>query len=157
MRKLLIACAVLLLSGGTAYAEKCGISINGKCYNVPKGAHEIKADSKGITVDGKPIEDFQKNPAKIINVTVNAPVESINDANSVIVTGAVAKIHSNTGEIHVNGNVSAGVSSSTGDIQISGYVTGDVHSSTGDINAKQINGNITTSTGNVCCTTLKQR
>jgi len=117
------------------------IVINGVSYT----GNSVSISNNKIVINGKEVKD----DSKVINITIDGNVDSLNVDNcvKVVVNGFVNDLNTMSGDVEC-GNVNKNVRSSSGDIEC-GNVGGDVSTSSGDIKAKGINGNVKSMTGDI--------
>ena len=106
------------------------IRINGTTI-VTEGSSVSIVNGK-VSVDGKML-DTKDMP--VINVTVTGDVKNI-DADA-------------ANRIEVTGNVTGSVKTMSGDVQIDGNVGGNVSTMSGDVDAHQIEGSVSSMSGNI--------
>jgi len=118
----------IIMGTKTIIRNSASVTIDGKTFKNIKGTMEI--NSKGIFVDGKPLEEYKEPP--VVKVIINGNVESIETENAdVEVKGSVNTITSK------NGNISCQ------------EVKGNLETKNGNVCCGRVGGDVTTKNGNI--------
>lgn len=112
---------------------RCDVSINGKCFAIPRDCHSTSIGASGVICDGKVVQAWGDEKG-VVNVTLNGNVDIIKDIASVTVTGSAGSLYL--------GN---------GDATIWGDVKGAATVGNGDLTAHSVNGEAVAHNGNVIC------
>lgn len=101
-------------------------------------------------VNGKPFEDWSESDEKVINITINGNVDSLDVVccSSITISGDAKKVKTGSGDIKVNGSVSGDVKTGSGDVECSD-VEGDVSTGSGNVHCGYVRGRVSTGMGNI--------
>lgn len=126
------------------------IVVNGRVItNTGGGVVEIY-DGK-VVVNGKPVEDLNGLPDKVVNITIDGDVESlhVDCCSTVSVDGNVKTVKSGSGDVTVSGNVSGNISTGSGDVNCCNVEEGDVTTGSGDVHCINVGGRVSTGSGDI--------
>jgi hypothetical protein len=102
------------------------IEVNGKVISTNYIKGNVSITSKGVFINGEPVEDFTEYTEKEINIHV---------------AGLEGNISSHDGDIYVVGTV-GNVESVNGDITVQGDVGGNVKNLNGDNRVANVHGSV---------------
>ena len=130
------------------FNNNCRTIINGRVYNHVSGV--VTIENGCMLVNGKPIEDWSESDEKVINITIEGNVDSLDVSicNAITVNGDANKVKTGSGDITVEGNVDGDVKTGSGDIQC-GNVDGDVSTGCGDVKCGDVRGRVSTGMGDI--------
>lgn len=135
-------------SDSNATFNKCSININGKCYDIPKGAHNITVEDGKVVVDGKPYP-FGDQKQITVNITVTGDVESIQGADTVTINGNVKTAQAMNGSITAQ-SIMGDATADNGTITVqAGDIKGSANAANGSISARSIGGAVSAPNGEV--------
>lgn len=123
--------------------------INGRVYkNITGGV--ITITNGKILVDGKSVEDWENSEEKVINITIEGNVETLqaSNCNNVTVKGNAKTIKTGSGDVTVSGNVSGNIQTGSGDVHCHD-VGEDVSTGSGDVHCETVHGHVSTMSGDV--------
>lgn len=126
------------------------IVVNGRVItNTGGGVVEIY-DGK-VMVNGKPVEDLNSLPDKVVNITIDGDVESlhVDCCSTLSVDGNVKTLKSGSGDVTVSGNVSGNISTGSGDVNCCNVEEGDVTTGSGDVHCIKVGGRVSTGSGDI--------
>ena len=114
------------------------------------GNGNVVINGNRVIVNGKLVKDFNDVNEKTIYVIVNGDVGNleVGCCEKVEVKGTVKSVKTQSGDVHVTGNVEGGLTSTSGDVEC-GDVGGDVTTTSGDVKCKNISGNVKTVSGDI--------
>ena len=120
--------------------------INGKAIT----GSVITFEGGRMLVDGKPFEDWSDSDEKVVNITINGNVDTLDVecCSSITISGDAKKVKTGSGEIKVNGSVSGYVKTGSGDVEC-GDVEGDVSTGSGNVHCGNVRGRVSTGMGNI--------
>lgn len=112
--------------------------VNGKVIS----GSVITIENGRMLVDGKPFEDWSESDEKVINITINGNVDTLDvvSCSSITISGDAKKVKTGSGDVSVKGSVS-----------------GDVHTGSGNVECKDVEGDVSTGSGNVRCGNVRGR
>lgn len=123
--------------------------VNGKKYEFADGSSITIINDK-VYCNGKIVIDPDDFKEKTINITIKGDVKEVSTTCGTIeIKGNVHSVESTSGNIHIEGNVAADVSSQSGDVTCGDVLSGNVKTMSGDINCGDINGEVSTMSGDI--------
>ena len=84
-----------------------------------------------------------------IQVTGNIDTLHIDYCNKLSISGDVNSVKTSSGDVEISGSNSGSVKTSSGEVEIGGNVGGDVETSSGNVRCGNIQGRVSTNSGNI--------
>lgn len=111
------------------------ITVNGVTYSNTDMTGDVTINSKGILIDGKPLNVAAQYESKIITISITGDIGELTcqGSSTVDVNGVVGEIETVSGEVYVVGDINGNVETVSGDVR-AGKILGKVKTVSGDVN-----------------------